>query len=329
MNSDNDLSLVKQAALIVVDWGTSNLRAFLVTSDGRCLDRIASADGVKNLAGNFDLALTRNIARWLIDDHPLPILLSGMVGSRQGWLEVPYIYGSMSTQWLADSLCRLPSFNQGNAWIVPGVSGRSIAGCVDIMRGEEVQILGAQQRLKGQDKSLANFFCLPGTHNKWVTVAPDESVSLTTTMTGEMFELLSEHSLLAKSLSSGKREETIDWDVSFKEGVTVGRAAGGLLHQLFTVRSRQISGELEKEQAGAYLSGLLIGNEINAMLSGENENEVWNHSNNAPIAVIASEPLMSHYLKAFALFDCAAQPINAESATIAGALDIALSKRLI
>ena len=120
---------------IIVDWGTSNFRAFLVNRDRQVLDQVSSNDGLLNISGQFQLVLETNIGHWLESKKGVSILMSGMVGSRNGWVEVPYVSYPINTQKLLENLCQIKSINNGRCWIVPGVSGKSVSGCFDDARG--------------------------------------------------------------------------------------------------------------------------------------------------------------------------------------------------
>jgi len=296
-------------ALAVVDWGTTNFRAYLVDSVGNCIDRVINEGGVLAIDGAFHRVLQEFIGHWLEPKVSIPILLSGMVSGRNGWVELPYVECPLNAKTLAKNLRQMNSFNSGKCWLVPGVSSTGASACFDVMRGEEIQYLGARLLAEKRRSPLPDFICMPGTHNKWVVSSAGEMISFSTAMTGEIYSLLGRTSLLSKSVASGG-----SWsEKAFEEGLSCSGRPGGLLHQLFTVRSLHLSGEHLLEQGEPYLSGLLIGNEIRSMLpSGE-----------AVVAVVASDSLMEKYLHALHYFGHTAYGINSEQATIAGAWEIA------
>jgi 2-dehydro-3-deoxygalactonokinase len=234
--------------VIAVDWGTSSFRAYRLDGSGAILDKRESREGILSVAaGQFPAVLERNIAGW--DDAS--ILMSGMVGSRQGWLEVPYVQCPAGAGTIASALRKVPWAGRA-AWIVPGVSCIDETGVPDVMRGEETQILGVLDGLPGE-----SLVCLPGTHSKWVTVREGRIAGFRTHFTGELFALLKEHSLLGRMMQEGTHDER-----AFAEGVERSADDGGLLHHLFGVRTRGLFGELAADKAPSYLSGLLIGHEL-------------------------------------------------------------------
>ena len=229
--------------MIAVDWGTSSLRCYRLDGHGAIVDSRSSNEGILNVApGKFPDVLQKQIEGW--DDAP--IVMSGMVGSRQGWQEAPYVPCPAGFDEIAATLLEV---RQG-VWIVPGVSCRDSAGVPEVMRGEEVQVLGA-----GQD----GLICLPGTHSKWVEVKNGRIERFCTFMTGEVYAMLRQHSILGRMMQDGNPDAG-----AFAEGVTRSGVAGGLLHHLFGVRTRGLMGELGPQLSASYLSGILIGHELHS-----------------------------------------------------------------
>jgi len=229
--------------VIAVDWGTSSLRCYRLDARGKIIEARASADGILSVpAGRFPDVLQRQIAGW----SETPIVMSGMVGSRQGWKEAPYVQCPAGFDEIA---AKLVEVRQG-AWIVPGLACRDSAGVPDVMRGEETQILGC-----GAQGTL----CLPGTHSKWVEVKNGRIERFSTFMTGEVYAVLKQHSILGRMMEEGKPDEG-----AFAQGVERAGDEGGLLHHLFGVRTRGLMGELGAAASASYLSGILIGHELRA-----------------------------------------------------------------
>ena len=238
--------------MILVDWGTSSFRAFLAR-DGQILDRRDSAGGILNVPpGGFKPALEQEVAAWLAAGERR-VLMSGMVGSRQGWVEAPYIACPAGPADLAAALAPAP-FEDATVLIVPGVRGQDGAGVPEVMRGEETQIVGVLDRI-GPDATA----CLPGSHSKWVTVQGGRIAGFETHMTGEAFAALRGHTILGRMMRDGNTDEA-----AFRRGVTRALQAGGLLHHLFGVRTQGLFSQLHETEAASYLSGLLIGHEIAA-----------------------------------------------------------------
>lgn len=242
--------------VIAVDWGTSSFRAYLLGAEGEILDRRASPSGILRVGeGGFPATLKAEVGGWLADHPSTPVMMSGMIGSRQGWMEVPYQGCPCGLASLARGLQRL-DWPEAEVWIVPGLIDRNTPGLPDVMRGEETQVFGALSALSG-DSAL---ICLPGTHSKWVTVSGGAIVGFATYMTGEVYDLLQKHSILGRLMTA----EAVVADDGFAEGVARGAGDGALLRLLFSVRSRVLDGAMPEAAARAYLSGLLIGQEISA-----------------------------------------------------------------
>ncbi|OZA06724.1 MAG: 2-keto-3-deoxy-galactonokinase, partial [Rhodobacterales bacterium 17-64-5] len=240
-------------AWIAVDWGTSNLRAWAMDARGQVLAEAASEDGMGKLAkAEFEPALLRLIGGWL-GEGPMPIIACGMVGSRQGWCEAPY--RSVPCPPL-DPLAQVavPTTDPRLAMrIAPGLRQTTPA---DVMRGEETQIAGALSLIPDYDGVL----CLPGTHSKWAQISAGEVVSFQTFMTGEMFALLSETSVLRHGM------EGDGWDDAAFDSA-VGDALSRperLAARLFALRAEGLIADLAPAAARARLSGLLIGAELAA-----------------------------------------------------------------
>lgn len=235
-----------RAAVIAVDWGTSSFRAYRLDAGGAIVETRAAAMGILNVpAGQFSRILEQHIVGWI----ETPIVMSGMVGSRQGWIEAPYVKCPAGFDEIADGLQQV-RWGDRSAWIVPGVSCRDPAGVPDVMRGEETQILGA---------GAEGLICLPGTHSKWVEVKEGRIQKFATYMTGEVYAVLKQHSILGRMMEDGKTDTR-----AFADGVRRSAEPGGLLHHLFGVRTRGLMGELRPAGSASYLSGIVIGHELRA-----------------------------------------------------------------
>ncbi len=241
--------------MIGVDWGTTSLRAFRIGSTGAVRARRELKRGILNVEnGRFAEMLREVVGDWIADGETR-ILLSGMIGSRQGWQEAPYLPCPASAADLAGAVERV-RFDGAEVRLVPGVSARDEAGVPEVMRGEETQIVGALGDLRGN--AIA---CLPGTHSKWVTVEDGRITGFTTHMTGESFAALRGHTILGRMMRDGSTDPA-----AFARGVARAADPGGLLHHLFGVRALGLFGELADDAAASYLSGLLIGHEVRAAM---------------------------------------------------------------
>jgi 2-dehydro-3-deoxygalactonokinase len=244
-------------ALIAVDWGSSSFRAYLLARDGAVLDAIASADGVSSVPQSaFPDVLRRLVAGWLDAHARVPIVASGMVGSRHGWREAPYVKCPADPR---DIAARFVEVQAGDrvVHLAPGLSYEDDNGEPDVMRGEEVEILGISD-------SGGRLIVLPGSHSKWAIVEGGRVERFKTFVTGELFAAIKDHTLAGAFARDAKGEPS---GLAFARGVRRGAAAGegkgsGLLGALFGARSLPLMGKLAENDAGEYLSGLLVGAEI-------------------------------------------------------------------
>ena len=281
------------AALIGLDWGSTGLRAFLIDG-GTTLATRTSAAGASTLKGDaaFEAALQQVAGDWIAARPTLPIVACGMVGSQHGWREVPYANCPIHVSELA---FRLAPPNALGVRIVPGLLHAPQDAAPDVMRGEETQIVGALQA----NPALAERACIimPGTHSKWAKVQRGRIMDFATHMTGELFAVLRTHSVLGRLMATSTKADDMQ---AFAAGIDAARDADapGLTHQLFTARTLPLTGRMRGEAAADYLSGLLIGHEIEAGLA-------WRHDAglaDAPL-VLAGEPeLCRRYLRALERF---------------------------
>jgi 2-dehydro-3-deoxygalactonokinase len=238
--------VIGEGAFIAVDWGTSNRRAWRIGTGGVVEQSFADGIGVLEVvAGAFDAEIAR--LRAVLGD--LPMLLGGMVGSDRGWREVPYVPCPAGTADLAQGILWIDD----RTGIVPGVS-QDRRDAPDVMRGEETQIMGALASGVLPEDALV---CLPGTHAKWVRLKAGRITGFATWMTGEIFALLQDHSILAPQLD-GKAQP----GPGFAAGV-VASAEGDPLGALFRIRAASAL-DAPMPDAPGYASGLLIGAEVRA-----------------------------------------------------------------
>lgn len=246
--------------MILGDWGTTTLRLWLcrVGADGTAHE-VAAAEGPGARAvEDFAAAFSRCAARLPRQGETADALLCGMVGSNIGWRETGYI--ACPAPWRA-LVERAESFTSGGRQIriLPGVACAGRCGYPEVMRGEEAQLLGlARRALPDGDKRLA---CLPGTHTKWAVFDREGIASFATSVEGELFDLLSRHSVLAAGVGPGVAD--IDRDV-FEDAVDLLRLHPelGLAEALFSARGRAATGELAPHATSSWLSGLLVGAQV-------------------------------------------------------------------
>lgn len=249
--------------MVGVDWGTSSLRACLMDRTGVVLERREAPSGIMAVQqGAFAQTLMGIIEGWPQSGQPpLPILMSGMIGSRQGWKEAAYAPCPAGRDELAGALCELDAGILGRIRIVPGICINS-GSWPDVMRGEETQIIGAMENHASRDGS----FVLPGTHSKWINVSEGRIENFTTYMTGEIFAALRDHTILGRTMQAGDGSQDHGATLpGFEAGL--GAAAdlngpGALLSRLFSVRTLALFDRLTGAESEGFLSGLLIGAEI-------------------------------------------------------------------
>lgn len=234
---------------IAVDWGTTNRRCYLIEND-RVIRRERDDHGVLSLSVDDYAQEVRTIRARFGD---LPILCAGMVGSNRGWHEIHYV----------EAPADLPAIASHASWVAPGVAilpGVSLltTGRVDVMRGEEVQFLGAVAAHLVPPTAL---LCQPGTHCKWAWISAGILRDFTTAMTGELFALLKNHSLLSSYLG-----DPIDDGAAFHEGIA-DASRHDLLASLFSVRAASLLGRRPEQDMASYVSGLLIGSDVSVRVS--------------------------------------------------------------
>lgn len=245
---------------IAVDWGTTNFRAFLM-NDHHVIARTSAPCGLLTIEnGTFAATLHQQLQPWLADVGAVPVLMAGMVGSQKGWRNVPYASLPVSAQNLLAGIESVETPWGSPAWIVPGLSGPSAWNQPDVMRGEEVQLLG----LNALHPAEEHYILLPGTHSKHAWMKNGCITAFSTLMTGELFSVLSEHSLLGRALPPQREDVT-----SFLTGVRTAQNGVPFSHLIFTARTRQLSGEIAAEHVHSYLSGLLIGYELSLVPEGQ------------------------------------------------------------
>jgi 2-dehydro-3-deoxygalactonokinase len=243
--------------MIGVDWGTTSLRAYRIGAGGAVLDRLDRPGGILTVAeGGFPAALADAIGPWLSAGETR-VLLCGMVGSRQGWVEAPYLRCPAGPAEIAAATIPVP-FDSAEVRLVPGLTTEDQHGIPDVMRGEETKLVALADALGGG----GHLACLPGTHSKWARIEGGRIAHFTTHMTGEAFAALSQHTILARTSAEGAERPE-----AFARGVARAGQGGGLLHHLFGARTLHLMDRLEAAETRSFLSGLLIGHEIVAALA--------------------------------------------------------------
>lgn len=266
--------------MIGVDWGTSSLRAYRLGPDGTVLARRETPRGILTIEPSGFPDVLQEVAGDWIAAGERRVLLCGMVGSRQGWVEAPYLPCPAGIAEIAAATIPVP-FPGAQVRLVPGLTCRDRHGVPEVMRGEETQMIGAAAGLGDAESTI----CLPGSHSKWARMADGRVAGFATHLTGEAFAALGRHTILARMLDPAAPHHA----GAFARGVTRAKQPGGLLHHLFGLRAASLFDEISEEEAASFLSGLLIGHEVAAAL----EEGVA-----PPVMLIGARALTSRYAAA-------------------------------
>lgn len=293
----------QKPAFIGVDWGSTSFRAWLFDQECSILGSVYGAFGITQIIDQaFEQTLKTALGSWLLDDKEIAVLMCGMIGSAQGWHEAGYLSGQIGVDELAAGTVKVPDTHL-NAMIVPGIKGVSVDGHNDVVRGEETLLAGWLQ--KQRDGNI--MFCLPGTHSKWMVIRDGEINKITTFMTGELFELMRTHSILAPFIDS-KAIADSDSDI-FYQGLKLAESPSGLMHQMFTIRAGILTGQFAKTDALTLLSGLLVGAECVVVKS---------FVANRTVTLMSSGVLKCTYQNAFNYFGIAYNIADSEQAAQTG-----------
>lgn len=270
-----------EAFCVIVDWGTSSFRAWLMARDGKILAESRGREGMTHCAtSGFETVLRQHLAS-LAAPATLPILICGMAGARQGWIEAPYVDAPTRLAEFASEAVSVPN-GFADIRILPGIAQRD-ALAPEVMRGEETQLLGLG------DGSESQLVCMPGTHSKWVVVEDGWVRRFATFMTGELFALLNKHSTLSFAIDTD-----IPFDANtpaFMRALDKGAADFSLgVSRLFCVRAAQLLDFESRADGAAHLSGLLIGAEVLAARQ--------NFPDQSHVTLVASGPIAGLYAAA-------------------------------
>ena len=291
-------------AIAAVDWGTTRLRAWLLAGDGKVLAEQRGDDGlITAREAGFSNVLERHLAAM---DAPatLPVVICGMAGSRQGWIEAAYVDVPAPINAILQGAIRVPDTAR-DVRIVPGLAQR-MADAPDVMRGEETQLAGANLTAEGQ-----HLVCMPGTHSKWVMVEDGAVTGFGTWPTGELFSVLATHSILRHSLGEQPAAVAAGNDgfrywcrQAFQDG-------GDVSSRLFAIRAAGLLQDLTANEAAARLSGLLIGGEIASAKRRYG-------NTGGSVVLVGSGALAALYAEALGLAGLQVRSVDADAAVRAG-----------
>lgn len=277
-----------------VDWGSSSFRAYRFDAAGQIIDRVESADGIKFVdRSDFESVLLSHTGSWLQCGDT--VLLSGMITSRNGWVETPYLSCPLK---LVELLRRSTSKAIAKECTLRFLPGACIVEPADVMRGEELQLYGALQNKAASEMQLV---VLPGTHSKWAVVKDGTLQKFHTVATGELFDVL-----VNQTLIGGLASELDFIAAAFADGVRSGYSTDAIVSQLFTARSKVLLDQMPATDVHSYLSGLLIGNEIKESQSLSNTS--------APVLIVGSGTLCTRYAQALDLLQIQARVESRDAA---------------
>jgi 2-dehydro-3-deoxygalactonokinase len=266
--------------VIAVDWGTSNFRAFRLQQGGIIAARRSSPRGILYVRkAQFEAVLCEEVGDWL-DDGEKQILLCGMVGSREGWIESDYVPCPVGLSDLVAATVKIP-FIRAQVQLVPGILAPGDNGVPEMIRGEETETMGILDTCGGN-----GLVCFPGSHSKWISLKDNKIVNFSTFLTGELFAALRKCTILGRIMPT---EESNDID-GFDRGVIRSADPGSMLHHLFGVRSLVLAGLLKEKSSASYLSGLIIGHEVRSAIRAQ-----------VTVHLVGSAQLCSLYARAIRL----------------------------
>ena len=264
-------------SFISLDWGTTSFRGYEVGADGAIKNQTSAADGITAVKdGAFEQTLESHIGAW---DKSLPIVASGMITSRQGWVECAYAECPADVSSLAQTITNIKTATGREVHFITGLHYKSPSIQHDVLLGEETQVFGALA-------TGATHFVTPGTHSKWIETKDRRIESFATYMTGESFALYSKQSILGRLMQGEAHDEQ-----AFTRGVEQSFAdPAGILHSLFSTRSLGLFNALPATALHSYLSGLLIGQEV--------AHATMAHDHDAHYMVLGSAAIAASYISA-------------------------------
>lgn len=290
-------------AYVAVDWGTSSFRLWLIAEDGSTLGERRSGEGMTTAAQTGFAQVLQSHLTALAAPDDIPVIVCGMAGARQGWVEAGYIDTPASLSAILTGAVSVPGQSR-DVRILPGLAQRD-RQAPDVMRGEETQLLGAiPAESKGEQ-----IVCMPGTHSKWVRVVNGQVTGFSTFMTGELFDVITKHSILSHAVA-GAADQATD-TATFEAAIKAAFAKPALVtNLLFTARAGQLLHGLTAAGAQALISGTLIGAEIAGALSSAGQG--------AAITLVASGRLQALYEDAFRTLSLPYATVDADAAVRRG-----------
>lgn len=296
--------------LLALDWGTTSFRAYLFDSEKNIIDSATASAGIMQCDGGFEEVYYAQVGHWLKQYEGIPVIASGMITSKQGWVETPYLACPAGLDDLSKNLTSHQTTKGDTIHFVSGVCQKTPTP--NIMRGEETQMAGLSS-------ASAVTAILPGTHSKWIRMEDDTITYFSTFMTGEIFAALIQHTILGRLLTDGSDRES--FSVGVHDGFSGEKEAGGILSKLFGARAMPLLGLMDPDGIRDYISGLLLGTEIQeAMQSG--------FGKNVKPLICGSAELVEHYRAALELCGIKTELAEGELAA-SGLMRIAAAANLV
>lgn len=299
----------REISWLIIDWGTTNFRVFAMDANNDVVDKKEEKLGLLQVKeGGFAKQLEEILSGWLAEFKSLPIFMAGMVGSKQGWHDVNYQATPVDLINLASTAYQFLLPWGASAVIFPGVSHQSNGDQYDVMRGEEIQLIGLSYLLE----STSFLSILPGTHSKHAVMKNGKLSSFSTYMTGELYSILSQYSILGRGLSELPQPHELG--KAFIRGLNEGQS-GLLSNALFLVRTHRLFNNLSDDQVLEYLSGMLIGKELSALKNTMNETDEH-------LYLVGSENLCRSYQLACSEFGIKNTYVNGDNCFIRGMIEL-------
>ncbi len=297
--------MAAETAAIVVDWGTTSLRATLVDESGNEMENIETPQGISSLKkGDHEAVLMTTLAPWFSIHGALPVAALGMITSRNGWIEVPYVACPAGPAELAAGSLRKSLPNGSELVFLPGLTDASRRPFPDVMRGEEIQVAGHGL---AEDATII----IPGTHSKWAKVKTGRIDSFQTFVTGEIFSLLLNNSFIAR----GATQPPVDDPEAYLRGLEEAKSSAAMLSLLFSARTGGLAGKLTADQLRSYVHGMLIGQEFRQAREAG-----WYLEGDAA-TIVGNDGLNDLYVIAATIFDLKVA-LGSDDVLIRGALDV-------
>lgn len=291
---------------VLIDWGTSSFRLWLVNGEGEILNQHQSGQGMSTLTPDQYEPLLEGLLTSFEVSAEVPVLICGMAGAAQGWCPAPYVELPASLDTLHQNVTQVPNVDR-DIRILPGLSQHTL-GSEDVMRGEETLLLGGLSSFEHEQ-----LVCLPGTHSKWVTLRDAQATGFHTAMTGEVYALMSKHSTLSHYIKAGECIQA-ETEVFIQAVADALERPAQILNALFSLRAKPLlDSGVKGEDLSARLSGLLIGTELASMLD----------RTTAPVALVSTGFLADNYAKALTLAGRSFRTLPSEQLTLNGLTQVA------